>query len=170
MTAEPQSGLRQLLCATLMPRILCALRCLRPERLRTGYDWDSDYLHRLHLVTADNNNDPEASGRRAELSICADGPYRWTAYVPEYRNLKADSTPAPRRGLYRNKTVVAGPGRKAVQNLFLNIFGAKPLPIRHSRGLILNATISTDSMCRYILAKLQFYTSWNYRPQPEINA
>lgn len=135
-----------------------------------GNDWDSDYLHRLHLVTADNNNDPEASGRYAELAMCDDGSYRWIAYVPEYRNLKADGTPAPDEAYIEIKLPTQKPDEKPFRIYFSSYSGETSanttLPrynIERNNIYRFNVTLHHGQLS--IIAR-----PWNYRPQPEINA
>lgn len=135
-----------------------------------GNDWDSDYLHRLHLVTADNNNDPEASGRRAELSICADGPYRWTAYVPEYRNLKADGTPAPDEAYIEIKLSSQAPAEKPFKIYFSTYSGETSANTTLPRFNIERNNIYRFNVSLHHGQITIFTRPWNYRPQPEINA
>lgn len=136
-----------------------------------GNDWDSDYLHhRLHLVTADNNNEPEASGRHAELAMCADGAYRWTAYVPEYRNIKADGSPAPDEAYIEIKLSSQAAGEKPFKIYFSSYSGetsANTTLPRYDieRNHIYRFNVSLHHGQLSIKAR-----PWNYRPQPEINA
>ncbi|WP_300741047.1 hypothetical protein [uncultured Duncaniella sp.] len=135
-----------------------------------GNDWDSDYLHRLHLVTDDNNNDKEASGRRAELAMSADGSYRWTAYIPEYRNLKADGSPAPDEAYIEIKLASQAPDEKPFR-IYFSLYSGETsanttLPrFNIERNNIYRFNVSLHHGQLSIIAR-----PWNYRPQPEINA
>lgn len=135
-----------------------------------GNDWDSDYLRRLHLVTADNNNEPQASGRRAKLKMRTDSAYRWTAYVPEYRNLKADGTPAPDEAYIEIKLSSQAPDEEPFKIYFSPYSGETTantkLPRYNiERNNIYRFNVSLHHGQLSIIAR-----PWNYRPQPEINA
>lgn len=135
-----------------------------------GNDWDSDYLRRLHLVTADNNNEPLASGRRAELNMADDVTYRWTAYVPEYRNLKTDGSPAPDEAYIEIKLKSQAPDEKPFKIYFSSYSGetsANTTLPRYNieRNNIYRFNVSLHHGRITITAR-----PWNYRPQPEINA
>jgi len=58
-----------------------------------GYDWEHDYLHRLHLVGG--VNDDGADSRQLPLrrvnKKTADKKETWVAYIPEYRNVKVNA-------------------------------------------------------------------------------
>lgn len=135
-----------------------------------GNDWESDYLHRLHLVTADNNNDPEASGRRTDLKMSADGAYRWTAYVPEYRNLKADGSPAPDEAYIEIKLPSQASDEKPFRIYFSSYSGETS-----ANTTLPRFNIERNNIYRFNVSlhhgRLTIITRpWNYRPQPEINA
>lgn len=135
-----------------------------------GNDWESDYLHRLHLVTADNNNDPEASGRRTDLKMSADGAYRWTAYVPEYRNLKADGSPAPDEAYIEIKLPSQASDEKPFRIYFSSYSGETS-----ANTTLPRFNIERNNIYRFNVSlhhgRLSIITRpWNYRPQPEISA
>ncbi len=134
-----------------------------------GNDWDSDYLHRLHLVSADNNNDSEAAGRRAELAMCADGASRWIAYVPEYRNLKADGSPAPDEAYIEIRLPSQTPDEKPFKIYFSSYSGETS-----ANTTLPRFNIERNNIYRFNVSlhhgQLSIITRpWNYRPQPEIN-
>lgn len=135
-----------------------------------GNDWDTDYLRRLHLVTADNNNEPEAAGRRTALAMADDGSYRWTAYVPEYRNLRADGTPAPDEAFIEIKLSSQAPGEKPFRIYFSSYSGETS-----ANTTLPRFNIERNNIYRFIVSLHHgritiIARPWNYRPQPEINA
>lgn len=135
-------------------------------------DWDSDYLHRLHLVTADNNNEPGASDRRAKLAMSADGAYRWTAYIPEYRNLNdADGTPAPDEAYIEIKLPTQAADEKPFK-IYFSHYDSGDTSANTTRPRF---NIERNNIYRFTVSlhngKLSIITPpWNYRPQPEISA
>lgn len=135
-----------------------------------GNDWDSDYLRRLHLVTADNNNEPLAQERRAGLNMAADGTCRWTAYVPEYRNLKADGSPAADEAYIEIKLKSQAPDEKPFKIYFASYSGETS-----ANTTLPRYNIERNNIYRFNVSLHHGQISitarpWNYRPQPEINA
>lgn len=135
-----------------------------------GHDWENDYLHRLHLVTADNGNDREAIGRRSDLSPSADHTCRWIAYVPEYRNLKADGTPASDEAYIEIKLPSQMPDEKPFKIYFSTYSGETS-----ANTTLPRYNIERNNIYRFNVSLLHGQLTiiarpWNYRPQPEINA
>lgn len=135
-----------------------------------GEDWDSDYLHRLHLVTVDNNNEPGASGRRADFSAGTPGTCRWTAYVPEYRNLMADGSPAPDEAYIEIKLSSQSADEEPFKIYFSNYSGASSANTTLPRYNIERNNIYRFNVSLHHGELIITARPWNYRPQPEINA
>lgn len=136
-----------------------------------GNDWENDYLHRLHLVSADNNNEPGAGARIASLIPReSESLYRYSTYVPEYRNLLDNGTPVP---------------DEAFIELRLSSQSALDEPFRLYFAEYSGSSSANTSLPRYNIERNNIYRfnislhrgklvitarPWNYRPQPEINA
>ena len=135
-----------------------------------GDDWDNDYLHRLHLVTADNNNDPEAVGRQADMREVADGTCRWTAYVPEYRNLTADGSPAADEAYIEIRLRSQSPGEKPFKIYFSRYSGSSSANTSLPRYNIERNNIYRFNVSLHHGELIITARPWNYRPQPEIIA
>lgn len=135
-----------------------------------GQNWETDYLRRLHLVTADNNNEPEASERRAVFDMSADGTQRWTAYVPEYRNLRPTGAPAPDEAYIEIKLASQAPDEKPFRIYFSNYAGETS-----ANTTLKRYNIERNNIYRFIVSLhhgkiIIIARPWNYRPQPVINA
>ncbi|MDE6157343.1 MAG: hypothetical protein K2F78_04270, partial [Muribaculaceae bacterium] len=136
-----------------------------------GIDWDNDYLRRLHLISADNNNEPGAGRRVVGLEpIKTEKGYCFTTYIPEYRNMTADRKPA---------------SDEACIEITLASQSSQEEPFRLYFAEYAGSTSSNTSLPRYNIERNNIYRfniklhcgkliitarPWNYRPQPEINA
>ena len=135
-----------------------------------GEDWDNDYLHRLHLVASDNNNDPEAVGRQADLNMAADGTCRWTAYIPEYRNVMADGSTAPDEAYIQIRLRSQSPEERPFTIYFSRYSGSSSANTSLPRYNIERNNIYRFNVSLHHGELIITARPWNYRPQPEINA
>lgn len=136
-----------------------------------GNDWSNDYLRRLHLVSADNNNDAGAASRTLPLRHCGDGDSQsWIAYVPEYRNLRADGSPAADEASLL-LTLVSPTGAETPFRLFFADYSGTS----SADNSVKRYNIERNNIYRFDISlhdgRIEIFARpWNYRPQPEIEA
>lgn len=155
-----------------------AAGCCAPSRVYSqadygqGQDWANDYLRSLHLTTADNHNDPDATSRRLAMNATsdADRTTRYTIYVPEYRNLRDDGSAAADEAYIEIRLPSQSADEVPFRIYFANYSGQTTSSATLKRNNIernniyrFNVTLRDGRII--ILAR-----PWNYRPQPEINA
>ncbi|MDE7142062.1 MAG: hypothetical protein K2O33_04120 [Muribaculaceae bacterium] len=136
-----------------------------------GNDWDNDYLRSLHLVSPDNNNEPGAAQRVAHMAKTeVGGVCRMTAYIPEYRNLKADGSPAADEAFIEFRLPSQSAGENPFRLYFARYSGSTSADTTQPRYNIERNNIYRFNVSLHKGKLIITARPWNYRPQPEINA